>query len=64
MHVDRTACPWLIKRFVDPKAEFIFVPVENIEEIVKKDRSRSRAHKVIQNLCPIQIKEEDNGKKK
>jgi hypothetical protein len=24
--VDRVACPWLIKRFVDPKAEFIFVP--------------------------------------
>ena len=28
VHVDRTACPWLIKRFVDPKAEFLFVPVE------------------------------------
>jgi hypothetical protein len=24
--VDRVACPWLIKRFVDPDAEFIFVP--------------------------------------
>jgi hypothetical protein len=24
--VDRVACPWLIKRFVDPEAEFIFVP--------------------------------------
>lgn len=35
VHVDRTACPWLIKKFVDPKAEFIFVPTENIEEIVK-----------------------------
>jgi hypothetical protein len=39
VHVDRTACPWLIKRFVDPKAEFIFVPVENIEEIVKKEKA-------------------------
>lgn len=38
MHVDRTACPWLIKRFVDPKAEFIFVPVEKIEEVVKKEK--------------------------
>jgi hypothetical protein len=37
VHVDRTACPWLIKRFVDPNAEFIFVPTEKIEEIVKKD---------------------------
>jgi len=26
VHVDRVACPWLISRFVDPKAEFIFVP--------------------------------------
>jgi hypothetical protein len=24
-HVDRTACVWLIRRFVDPKAEFFFV---------------------------------------
>jgi hypothetical protein len=37
VHVDRTACPWLIKRFVDPKAEFIFVPTEKIDEIVKKE---------------------------
>jgi hypothetical protein len=24
-HIDRTACPWLIRRFVDPAAEFVFV---------------------------------------
>jgi len=23
--VDRVACPWLIKKFVDPEAEFLFV---------------------------------------
>lgn len=28
--VDRVACPWLIKRFVDPKAEFIFVPADEV----------------------------------
>jgi hypothetical protein len=39
VHVDRTACPWLIKRFVDPKAEFLFVPVEKIEEVVKKEQA-------------------------
>jgi len=39
VHVDRTACPWLIKRFVDAKAEFIFVPVEKIEEVVKKEKA-------------------------
>ena len=26
VHVDRVACPWLIKRFVDKDAEFLFVP--------------------------------------
>lgn len=26
VHVDRVACPWLIKRFVDKDAEFVFVP--------------------------------------
>jgi hypothetical protein len=24
--IDRIACPWLIKNFVDPAAQFIFVP--------------------------------------
>jgi hypothetical protein len=26
VHLDRVACPWLIKRFIDPDAKFIFVP--------------------------------------
>jgi len=39
VHVDRTACPWLIKKFVDPEAEFIFVPAEKIEEVVKKEKA-------------------------
>lgn len=30
--IDRIACPWLIKNFVDPKAEFIFVPKEQVIE--------------------------------
>jgi hypothetical protein len=28
--VDRVACPWLIRKFVDPHAEFIFVPGEQV----------------------------------
>jgi len=39
VHVDRTACPWLIKRFIDQKAEFLFVPVEKIEETAKKEKA-------------------------
>ena len=28
--VDRVACPWLIKRIIDPDAEFIFVPANDV----------------------------------
>jgi hypothetical protein len=28
--VDRVACPWLIKKFVDPDAEFFFVPADKV----------------------------------
>ncbi|MEJ1238315.1 chromate resistance protein ChrB domain-containing protein [Chryseolinea sp. T2] len=28
--IDRIACPWLIKRFVDPDAEFIYVPFDQV----------------------------------
>jgi len=36
VHVDRTACPWLIKNFIDPHAEFIFAPEEEIPKIIKE----------------------------
>lgn len=28
--VDRVACPWLITRFIDPAAEFLFVPADRV----------------------------------
>src|SRR5215472_8720795 len=34
--VDRVACPWLIKKFIDPKAEFIFVPADQVEAKAKE----------------------------
>jgi hypothetical protein len=37
--IDRIACPWLIKRFIDPDAEFIFVP----KEIVFNEAERTGA---------------------
>jgi hypothetical protein len=37
VHVDRTAIPWLIKNFVDKEAEFIFVPMEKISEVVNNE---------------------------
>src|SRR5512135_2334470 len=30
--VDRVACPWLIKKFIDKDAEFSFVPAEKVNE--------------------------------
>ena len=36
VHVDRVACPWLITRFVDSEAEFLFVPANQIEKVVKE----------------------------
>jgi len=33
VHVDRVACPWLIKRFVDSEAEFLFVPAGRIDDV-------------------------------
>lgn len=34
--VDRVACPWLIKKFVDGNAEFYFVPVDQIASKAKE----------------------------
>ena len=28
--VDRVACPWLIRKFIDSQAEFLFVPEDNV----------------------------------
>jgi hypothetical protein len=35
--VDRVACPWLIKKFVDPQAEFLFVPSDQVMTIAARD---------------------------
>lgn len=34
--VDRVACPWLIKRFVDPHAEFLFVAADRVERVAQE----------------------------
>jgi len=33
VHVDRVACPWLIARFVDSDAEFLFVPKSQVKQV-------------------------------
>jgi len=39
VHVDRVACPWLISRFIDSDAEFIFAPASQIEKIAKEQNA-------------------------
>jgi rhodanese-related sulfurtransferase len=33
--IDRIACPWLIRRFIDPNAEFLFAPTEHVFDLAK-----------------------------
>jgi hypothetical protein len=34
--VDRVACPWLIKRFVDPEAEFLYVAADQVMSVAER----------------------------
>jgi len=34
--IDRIACPWLVRRFVDPDAEFLYVPTEEVRKTAKE----------------------------
>lgn len=35
--VDRIACPWLVKRFIDPAAEFLYVPAGEVTEVAERE---------------------------
>jgi hypothetical protein len=37
--VDRVACPWLIKRFVDPEAQFLYVPADQVMNVAKQENA-------------------------
>lgn len=36
--VDRVACPWLIRRFVDPKAKFLYAPADQVLAVAVRER--------------------------
>ena len=40
-NVDRIACPWLIKRFIDPDAEFLFAPREEVLATAEREGGHS-----------------------
>ncbi len=35
--VDRIACPWLIARFIDPEAEFLYVDSNDVDSVARKE---------------------------
>jgi len=35
-NVDRIACPWLVKRFVDDQAEFLYVPADEVMKVARE----------------------------
>ena len=34
--IDRTACPWLIRRFIDPKAQILFVSASQVANVAER----------------------------
>ena len=38
---DRVACPWLIRKFIDLQAEFLFVPRDKVLEVAKRQGGKS-----------------------
>ena len=50
MKVDRVACPWLIKEFIDPEADFVFVPANEVEK-----RSRESGPRALTVLGPVDL---------
>ena len=38
---DRVACPWLITKFIDPKAEFLFVPKDEVLTAAQREGGKS-----------------------
>jgi hypothetical protein len=38
---DRIACPWLIKKFIDADAEFLYVPAEQVLQVAEREGANS-----------------------
>jgi hypothetical protein len=37
--IDRIACPWLIRRFIDPRAEFLYVPAAQVRAVAEAEKA-------------------------
>lgn len=63
---DRIACPWLIRRFIDPDAEFLFVPKDQVLSTAEREGATSfdadgalYTHRGSQ--CTFEVLVEDHG---
>jgi hypothetical protein len=41
VHIDRAACAWLIRRFIDPDARFVYVPADQVLDIARETGGHS-----------------------
>jgi hypothetical protein len=63
---DRIACPWLIKNFIDPSAEIVYVAAEHVLDVAAREGGRSFdapgadfTHR--DGLCSFEILMEEHG---
>ena len=63
---DRIACPWLIRKFIDPDAEFLYVPEDQVLEAAERERAHSYdapgaryTHR--RGLCSFEVLVEEHG---
>lgn len=63
---DRVACPWLIRRFIDPDAEILYVPPDQVLDIARDKQGWSFdapgaefTHR--DGLCTFEVLIEDHG---
>ena len=63
---DRIACPWLIAKFIDPDAEFLYVPADRVLEVAEQENAISfdapearYTHR--DGLCSFEVLVEENA---
>ena len=64
--VDRIACPWLIRNFIDPEAEFLYVPAADVLAVAEREGALSYdapgaryTHR--DGLCSFEVLLEEHG---
>jgi len=63
---DRIACPWLIRRFIDPDAEIIYVPADQVLHVAEQEGGHSFDAKDATythrgNLCTFEVLIQDHN---